>query len=140
MMQISASDVAKFKAALAKYQNAQKEERIRIETMKREEQARIEHERQEKQRQDEERNRQINDTMAGVVGFAVIAGIIALIYYGWESILEIIGYIIGYIIVIAIVIQIGIVIWPILVFLLGIGVVGVAFVILRVILEEGCGG
>ena len=52
MMQISASDVAKFKAALAKYQNAQKEERIRIETMKREEQARIEHERQEKQRQD----------------------------------------------------------------------------------------
>ena len=132
MMRISAGDIAKFKAALKNYQHAHKKELIRIETMKREEQARIERERQEKQRQDEEQARETKEALSFLGALVAIAGIIAGIYFYWESILEIIGYIILF----EIVVQIVIALWPILAPILVIVALGVAFIILK----EGCGG
>lgn len=132
MMRISAGDIAKFKAALKNYRHAQEEERIRIERVKREEQARIERERQEKQRQDEERAREMKESLSSVGALVLIAGIIALIYFYWESILGMIGYYIA----IVIVVQIVIALWPILAPILVIVALGVAFIILK----EGCGG
>lgn len=86
MMQISASDVAKFKAALENYHQAQEE-------AQEEERIHIERERWEEQRQEDEELGSIKNTMS----FVVIAVIIAVIYFGWENLIIIVIGVVGFV-------------------------------------------